>query len=155
MTTKIKHLLSATTVAVFFVLAVASSENKQTETEVSTPTENTPAKEVSETEENTPAIEVSAKQLYSDYAANEVSADLKYNGKVLLVKGKVNTIAKDIMGGIYVTLNTGDTFGEVQCSFSDNHTNEAAGLKKGQTITIKGKCTGKMINILFSECSLQ
>ncbi|MSP70484.1 MAG: hypothetical protein EXR20_09440 [Bacteroidetes bacterium] len=143
MTTKIKHLLSATTVAVFLVLAVASLDNKQTE------------KEVAETEANTPAIEVSPQQLYSDWEANEVSADLKYKGKVLIVKGKVNTIGKDIMDDIYVTLNTGKTFGEVQCSFSDNHTNEAAGLKKGQTITIKGKCDGKMMNILLSGCSLQ
>jgi hypothetical protein len=155
MTTKIKHLLSATAVAVFFILAVASSDSKQTEMEGSKSTENTPAKEDPKTEENSPAIEVSPKQLYSDYEANEVSADLKYKGKVLIVKGKVNTIGKDIMGDIYVTLNTGETFGEVQCSFSDDHTNEAAGLKKGQTITIKGTCDGKMINILLSECSMQ
>lgn len=143
MTTKIKHLLSATTFAAFIVLAVASSDNKQTE------------KEVSKQEANTPAIEVSPQQLYSDYEANEVAADLKYKDKVLIVTGKVNTIGKDIMDAIYVTINTGEMFGAVQCSFSDNHTNEAAGLKKGQTVTIKGKCDGKMMNILLSGCTLQ
>ena len=139
MTTKIKHLLSATTFAAFIVLAVASSDNKQTE------------KEVSEME----AIEVSPQQLYSDYKANEVAADLKYKDKVLIVTGKVNTIGKDIMDEIYVTINTGEMFGEVKCSFSDKHTNKAAGLKQGQTVTIKGKCDGKVISILLSGCSLQ
>lgn len=143
MTTKIKHLLSATAVATFLVLAVASTDEKQKE------------KEVAETEATTPAITVSPDQLYADYEANEVAADLKYKDKVLIVTGTVNDIAKDITDEIYVTINTGEMFGSIQCFFATSHTNEAAGLKKGQTITIKGKCEGKMMNVLLRGCSLQ
>ena len=140
MTTKIKHLLSATFFAAFLILAVASSDDKKTESEIST---------------NEPTISVSAKQLYKDYTDNEVAADLKYKDHVLVVTGRVDEIAKDITDDIYVTIKGDEYFGDAQCFFSKDHTNEAAQLKKGQTITIKGKCQGKMMNILLRGCSLQ
>jgi len=140
MTTKIRHLLSATAVAVFFVLAIASSDDKATETEISA---------------NTPEISISAQQLYQEYDENEVAADLKYKDKVLLVSGTVDEIAKDITDNIYVTLKGDEFIGDAQCFFADNHTDEAAQLKKGMKITIKGMCDGKMMNILLRGCSLQ
>ncbi|MCW5931160.1 MAG: hypothetical protein KIS69_05765 [Bacteroidetes bacterium] len=140
MTTKIKHLLSATTVAVFCVLAIASSDDKNIESEISA---------------SAPAISISAHQLYQEYAANEVAADQKYKGQVLSVTGTVDAIAKDITDNIYVTLKGDEYIGDVQCYFADNHTNEAAQLSKGMRITVKGKCDGMMMNVLLRGCAVQ
>ena len=143
MTKFTKHLLSITTVCIFFILAIASSDDKKIE------------KEVSEQEANQPAIQVSATQLYADYEANEIAADQKYKGKVLVVSGTIGDIAKDIADDIYVTLKGDDVIGDVQCFFSEAHTSTAAQLQKGQKITVKGKCDGKMMNVILRGCSVQ
>jgi len=143
MTKFTKHLLSITTVCTFFILAIASSDDKKIE------------KEVSEQEATQPAIQVSATQLYADYEANEIAADQKYKGKVLVVSGTIGDIAKDIADDIYVTLKGDDVIGDVQCFFSEAHTSTAAQLQKGQKITVKGKCDGKMMNVILRGCSVQ
>ena len=143
MTTTIRHFISAAAFVTFIILALASSDNAKTEQDIS----SSPSSQ---------AIQIGAHQLYQDYEANEVAADQKYKDNVLLVTGTVATIGKDITDEIYVALVGDDSgFGQVQCMMGANHTNEAAQLKKGMRVTIKGKCDGKMMNILLSGCSLQ
>jgi hypothetical protein len=59
------------------------------------------------------------------------------------------------MDTIYVTLKTNDLIGSVQCFFSDKYAGEAAQLRKGQKITVKGRCDGKFMNVLVKGCVLQ
>ena len=140
MTTTMKHVLSTATIAIFVVLAIASSSDKKIESDIST---------------TTPAISISARQLYKEYEDNEVAADQKYKNKILSVGGTVDNIGKDITDNIYVTLKGSEFIGSVQCFFGENHVNEAARLSKGMKITVKGKCDGKMMNILLRGCSIQ
>jgi len=86
---------------------------------------------------------ISAHQLYMEYNANEVAADQKYKGEILEVDGIVIGIGEDLMGNLYVVLGGAD-IREIgaQCYFSDSHAKAVAQLKKGQTITVKGKCAG-------------
>lgn len=138
-----RHILSGMIIAGFLLAATASSSDKDTEAKIS------------KTEANAPAIDITAMQLSKDYIANEVSADQKYKDKVLSVTGTVTDIAKDMTDGIYVVLaGPEDDIVSVQCSFADDHTDETAALKKGQKITIKGLCDGKMMNVHLSGSSL-
>ena len=139
MNKKLRHIASAFAVAGFLFIAFGSDDEQTTEIEIAS---------------ETPEIEVSAKQLYADYEANGVAADEKYKGKVLRVTGRVNSIDRDIMDEIYVTLQ-GDDWGDVQCFFAESHVDEAVQLSKGQTITIKGKCDGKMMNVLLRGCTIE
>jgi hypothetical protein len=132
-----RWILSAVGLAFFIVLAAGSMETEE--------------KVEESVRSQSAAITVSASQLYSDYKANEVAADQRYKDKVLQVSGTVDNIGKDIMDSIYVTLETG-TFGSIQCFFADKHASEAAQLRKGQSITVKGRCDGKMMNVLLKGC---
>lgn len=130
---------------VFFVLAVASGEE---ETE----------KEVAEKLETEEAIQISSTQIYKDYDDNEVAADNKYKGKVVEVKGKIIGISKNFSDDIVIKLN-GLINNEyeivgVGCTFSKSHSSEAASLNKGQIITIRGICDGKLMGPNISGCSL-
>lgn len=98
-----------------------------------------------------PAARVSARQLFADYDANEVAADDKYKDKVLVVSGTISDIGKDIVDTMYVTLET-DGFMNVQCMFADEHKSQLASASKGQSVNIKGKCEGKMGNVLLRGC---
>lgn len=140
MNKKFRHIASAFAVLGFLFIAFGSDDEQSTETEI--------ASEV-------PTIEISASQLYADYEANGVAADEKYKGKVLLVTGVVNNIDKDILDAIYVTLKADEYFGDVQCYFADSHTKTAAQLSKGQKITVKGKCDGKLMNVALKGCTIE
>ena len=102
-----------------------------------------------------PDYRISAKKLYSEYDANGVAADLKYKDKILAVTGTVDDIDKDIMDDIYVTLEGDEFIGSIQCFFADSHTGEAANLRKGQTITVKGRCDGQFMNVLLKGCVIE
>jgi hypothetical protein len=102
-----------------------------------------------------PDLSVSAAELYTDYKANEVAADQRYKDRVIEVTGRVDNIGKDIMDTMYVTLDTGEMIGSIQCMFGTEHANSLAGLSKGQSVTIQGKCAGKMMNVLLQGCTLK
>ncbi|MCX6157070.1 MAG: hypothetical protein NTY74_03720 [Ignavibacteriae bacterium] len=105
--------------------------------------------------EDSPSITVSASQLYSDYDANEVSADNKYKGKILKVSGTVGEIRKDFTNDIIVELKVGDIFKKIDCTFGKEAT-ETANLSKGQNITVIGTCSGFLIkSVQLKKCRIQ
>ena len=163
--TTTKMVLIATALSMQLFMSSCSdskrTENKSNSGEmssaVSSESSSSKAEEVANTEEEvtSSAMEVSPKQLYADYQDNEVAADLKYKDKTLEVKGVIDDIGKDIMDEIYITLKTGEMFGNIQCTFDDSHVKEAAALKKGQHVTVRGNCDGKFMNVLMSDCTLK
>jgi uncharacterized protein (DUF1330 family) len=134
-----RHILSSLAVAFFLFLAIGSESEKSVQKDVTT---------------QSPSIRISAKQLYADYEANGVAADQKYKGRILEVNGTIDTIDKDIMDTIFVTLKGDEYIGYVQCMFSKEYAGRAASLRKGQTVTIKGKCDGKLMNVILRGCVL-
>ena len=104
-----------------------------------------------------PAVSITADQLFNAYKANEVAADEKFKDKVLLVSGTIDNIGKDITDTPYVVLKAGGdfSFGGVQCMFDDKAKGQLANLQKGQKVQIKGKCNGKMGNVLLRGSVLQ
>jgi hypothetical protein len=140
MNKKLRHIASLIAVAGFLTIAYGSDDEKTTEIAISS---------------ETPSLKVSAIKLYADYEANGVAADEKYKDKVLQVTGKITTIDRDIMDKIYITLKGNQYFGDVQCFFAEDHIQTAMKLSKGQKITVKGKCNGKMMNVLLKGCIIE
>lgn len=98
---------------------------------------------------------ISASELMAEYEANEVSADAKYKGKTFYVSGRIETIAKDMLDDIYVTLKTEDgiSFKHVQCMIDDPEV--TANLRKNQGVIIQGACSGlTMMNVLMRDCTI-
>jgi hypothetical protein len=103
-----------------------------------------------------PPVSVSSATLINEYEDNEVSADDRYKGKTLRVSGTVDNIAKDIMDSMYVTLKGDKEYGitSVQCYFADDQKSALSRLKKGQQVTIVGRCDGKFGNVLLKDSRL-
>lgn len=99
--------------------------------------------------------ELAAADLMADFNKDESAANKKYLDKVIAVKGTIAEIKLEpATGQATVTLDTGDPMAAITCSF---YTDEAAALKKiskGTTITIKGKCTGKLMDVVLNKCSI-
>lgn len=103
-------------------------------------------------ESRTVSYSVSAKEIFHEYKDNEVAADNKYKGQVVVVFGQIDSIGKDILDQAYVALGTGELIGSVQCFFDKNKEKSVAQLHKGQSLSIKGVVTGKMGNVLLKHC---
>lgn len=95
---------------------------------------------------------VTAKVLVSAYDNNEVRADQEYKGRIVEVSGKVGSVGKDVLEKAYVTLKGGNLMREVQCFVTKAQENKLAGLEKGQSIKIKGKVEGLMMNVVIRGC---
>ncbi|WP_421575362.1 OB-fold protein [Stenotrophomonas maltophilia] len=98
-------------------------------------------------------VEITARQLYRDYEANEVAADVLYKGKRLLITGEVATIQTDLMDEPQVLLKAGS----VEQVMISGLSSEAAGaLNKGKAVT--AACTGNgmiMGSPVTRDCELQ
>lgn len=119
----------------------------ETKTEVAPEQSKAPAEEV---------VKVTASKMIADYKANEISADATYKGKLVAVSGSVGSIAKDIMDNPYITITNDEaySFESVQCVFSKSQEAELAGVSKKQAITLQGRVSGKLGNVIVRECSI-
>lgn len=147
------RLSKSVKVLVVLVLLGVIGANMNGTTSSPTATKNDSSKPAVQAEQ---AIQVTAIKLIADYKANEVSADAMYEGKLIEVKGTVHTIAKDILDMPYITLSSGDPYGieSVQCVFTKEQEEELAGISKGKPITLQGRVSGKLMNVIVRECRI-
>ena len=135
-----RHILSLITLAVFGLFAAGSLDTE------------TDTKQV---QSQSPSYTLSADQLYSEYKANEVAADARYKGKIVLVSGTIQNIGKDVLDSAYIVVGGKGFLDGVQCSFTKGEESSVARLSKGQSVAVKGEVSGKMGNVQLNKCSLQ
>ena len=135
------------------IIAVAllsgdTSEKELVKKPEETPTETLPLE----------AVEITVAQLYTEYNANEISADQKYLNKILRVSGKVDEIKRDFPTGKAAVLISdmlgGHTRIFMKCVFESEA--EATSLTNGQKVTIEGKFVGSKLEAVMrlENCSL-
>lgn len=88
--------------------------------------------------------------LWKAFDENEVAAEDAYKGKVMAVKGKIESITASATG--YPQVNfTVDRIGvhKVTCEFDKEARAQIGKLKKGQQVLIAGTCQGMIIKSVF------
>jgi hypothetical protein len=100
-------------------------------------------------------IIVTAKKIISDYEANEIAADNRYKNKVVQVKGIVDSVSKDFLGGLYIVIKSGDRYAlnSIHASFPEESSGLLSKLKKGDNVTVT--CDGKgfmVFSVMLSDC---
>jgi DNA/RNA endonuclease YhcR with UshA esterase domain len=113
-------------------------------------TYNKPHVDVSETSAD---VTISANRIMQDFSSDENTANTNYLDKIILVKGIVSETKIENKIGI-ITLKTDDDFGSVQCHLSEEATKEIGTLKQGQTITVKGICTGYLMDVILVKSEI-
>jgi len=99
----------------------------------------------------TAAVTLSAIVLYKQYEANENTANKKYLGKVIEVQGSVSAISQQ-NGLSVLSLKTGNPAGAINCQLFTN--DKISAVKVGDAVTIKGKCTGFLMDVNLVDCAL-
>jgi len=96
-------------------------------------------------------ISLTADKILNDFSSDENSSNSKYLEKIIEVKGVISEINIEKEKGI-ITLKTNDDFGSVLCHLSEAATKKMSALQEGQSITVKGICTGFLMDVILVKC---
>jgi hypothetical protein len=96
---------------------------------------------------------LTATNLYNEFVKNESEANQKWTGKVIEVKGIVLSVTET---GNYISLNLAAAVeGGVNCSMLKKDMPEDNKINKGDSISIKGKCTGFLMDVNMVDCIIK
>lgn len=93
----------------------------------------------SDTEAAAPQKEIyntTARQLFKQYEENEVATDEQLKGKLIAVRGIVQSIDKDFTDSIIIKFRTENEFMPARMEMQDSEKSTAAALKKGEQVTV-------------------
>lgn len=91
--------------------------------------------------QNETAVTITAPNLYKAFQANEKEPE--YLDKAVQVSGVISETSTNQKGQTVCYLETGDAMAIINCTFSNK-----ASIKPGEQITVKGRCTGYVGDLL-------
>jgi len=100
-----------------------------------------------------PDFVISATNLQKEFEDDETGASAKFVNKVVEVTGIISSVKPTENNGISVTLLTGSDFSSVICTFTV--VKDAEMLKQGKEITIRGECSGFLLDVLLNNCVIK
>jgi hypothetical protein len=93
---------------------------------------------------------LTAPDLYRDFQHDETAANKKWVGKVIEVSGIITSVNESVN---YVSINLkAAADGGINCSVLKNDLGSADKFEVGDSITIKGKCTGFLMDVNLVDC---
>mgnify|MGYP000737044196 CR=1 FL=1 len=101
--------------------------------------------------ENSADIIQTANMLFIDFSTDETKANSTYLDKIIAVKGTIANIAEEGEKRV-VTLQTSDDFGSVICYLTEEDSKNSAQIQEGQTLVLKGICTGFLMDVILVKC---
>jgi hypothetical protein len=104
-----------------------------------------------ETADSTADVVITPAELLAAYTNDEMKADSMYLDKILEVEGVV-VYVNDVENGGSISLFTGHPMSYIICEFENKA--DVANVKVGDQVKVKGFCTGKLMDIVLSRCSL-
>lgn len=95
-------------------------------------------------------VSIDAVDLYNQYQKDEAAANKKFLDKIIEVKGMVTDVQQS-GNTASVQLGAGEAMGGINCSL----TGKTALPSKGARITVKGKCSGMLMDVNLVDCVIQ
>jgi hypothetical protein len=97
-----------------------------------------------------PDFVVTAAELSKEFEGDENSASSRYLNKVIEVSGTVGVVRTGDGNVTSVTLETGNPMSAVICTFTP--ATQPADFEQGKEITIRGECSGFLMDVLLNNC---
>jgi hypothetical protein len=97
-----------------------------------------------------PDFIVTAPDLLKAFESDENAATAKYVNKVVEVSGTIQSVKPGENNALTISLNTGSDLSAVICTLQGN--SEPTNLGTGEQITIRGKCSGFLMDVLLNNC---
>lgn len=101
--------------------------------------------------EETAQVSIGADSLSGQYQRDEPAANRKYLGKIIEVSGKLSEIQRNGQSEIWIL--TGQPGGAgINCELFSPEKDSSADPRPGTMVTIKGKCTGFLMDVNLADC---
>lgn len=100
------------------------------------------------------AVTVNAEQLLGEFNADEATAMAKYVGtteRAVQVTGTIRSMGPTGDGKVTVVLETGDALAGIACEFAE--ADVPVDWRAGAAVTVKGICTGLLMDVVLVRCS--
>ena len=97
-------------------------------------------------------LTITAPELYNQYSENETQANQQYLGKVVQVRGTLQTVNRGENGSLNLILDAGSEMGGVICEIPAGNVPEGLNLQTGKELTLKGQCTGFLMDVVLVKC---
>ncbi len=94
------------------------------------------------------SLVITADSLSAAYQANEQIANTRFLNKAVEVTGSILSIGKDQANHITILMGKVDAFSNVSITLSSS---TPITQKVGETITVKGVCTGSLSDVIINE----
>ena len=98
------------------------------------------------------AYSVPAPALVKAFQDDENNANKQYNDKVIKVSGTVVKVEHN--DSTQTVQLDGQSMGGVICQFESSHGGDLKTLQPGQPVSIKGVCTGMLLDVVLVRCAL-
>lgn len=99
-----------------------------------------------------PDYVITAEDLQKAFLDNEATASEKYVNKIIEVRGRILAIEPGERSTTSISLDTGTEVSEVICTMNSGKI--PLKLKKGDEVTIRGRCSGYLMDVLLNNCSV-
>ncbi len=90
----------------------------------------------------TPAFVLAGTDLIRQFADNAINSNKKYLGKIIELNGEVKKVDTDAKGFHTIVIGNPADMNSVRCSMDSSTNKSADNLKIGETLKIRGICTG-------------
>jgi hypothetical protein len=94
-----------------------------------------------------------APELYREFQNDENTANKKWVGKVIEVSGTISSV-NESTGYVSITLKTPGE-GGINCSIAKADLGSNNKLKNGDSLIVKGKCTGYLMDVNLVDCVIK
>ena len=111
-------------------------------------------KPVKSFEHASPDMSLDAGTLVKDFQADESKANSRYLNKLLQVSGTVSDISEDEKGLTNINLGVDGEMAMVSCSMDTAVRSDFNSVKSGQTVRLKGLCSGMLMDVVLVKCVL-
>lgn len=95
-------------------------------------------------------FQLTADELFDAFENDENAATEKYNDNVVEVTGKVLSVKSEGKQNNIILQAENALGGGVNCSINS----PVSGIKKGQEVSIKGRCQGFLMDVIINNCNV-
>jgi hypothetical protein len=100
----------------------------------------------------TPDFIMPATKLAEEFETDPSASNSKFIDRVIEVTGVISDISTDQNNSIVFILRDNETLKGVLCTVSEKSTKKAEHYKVGDTVAIKGTCTGMLFEVVLNKC---
>jgi cytochrome c-type biogenesis protein CcmE len=99
-----------------------------------------------------PDFIVTSTELQQSFEEDETAAIAKYVNKIVEVSGEIGSVEKGENNSVNISLKTNNSISSIICTFPSGVDSEK--IKEGSPITVRGECSGYLMDVLLNNCVL-